>query len=221
MSRNHARNNARRAAQQATGCNHRHAVQALRNRTSLQRLVDDGARARDLAECLGLTPHQAQQALRRTAARTLTATAHRAVPIGAPGLAPIIAIVPAGELALRYLDQYGLYLRDEALLGRIRLRASHLGYVRDDVLTVHPIVRRHRVGSAAALPRLLGRAHPALAEPDLHTCWSAPATLLQIGPALPAQLQADTIVRGVQYTLTDDFQHGARTGTPLASLPHP
>lgn len=220
MSINHARTHARRHLRQAIGCNQIQAANALHRGTSLQHLVDDGARARDLVEWLDLKPSQAQRAMHSTTPVALPPAGHRAVTVGVPDLAPAIAVVPARDLARLYASQYGLYARDEELRGRIRFSTTHIGVVEEDGwLTVYPITSRYRVGSAAALPAVLGRGHSALAAPGLRACWPAAAAVFQLGTPLQHRIAAHISVRGTRYLLLADFWHAVRTAAPLTALP--
>jgi hypothetical protein len=150
----------------------------------LTHLVEDcGITRPDLVD-LGLTDYDARKRLDAASPRRMERA--EAVLVPPAGLPDTVALVPVSDsLARRYLV-HDVYIRDAALHGQIRLRATHLGWSDGGrIETVRPITRRWRVGSGAAIRQLpLPNSAAIAAEPDLLTAWPGPATLVELGKAI-------------------------------------
>jgi hypothetical protein len=147
-----------------------------------------GATRSDLVD-LGLSAYTAGKWLDTTSPRPMDPEGAVTVPPAGLGI-DTVALVPVSDaLARRYL-RHDVYVRDAALRGQIRLCATHLGWSDNGrIEAVRPIIRRWRIGSGAAVPKLPLRKGPAAAaEPDVLTAWPGPATLVELGEPLPVGL---------------------------------
>lgn len=153
----------------------------------------------------------------------------QATPIPPAGLPDTVTVVPLiDELGRRYLRHH-VYIHDAQLPDQIRLDTTHLGYSVLGQLIVVPISRWWNIGSAAAIPST-GVANLAaiMAEPDLHTEWAGPATLVELGGPVTVSLPLGYAPSGnggtpaiykIHCCLLADLLAAARAGGTLKSTP--
>ena len=192
---------------------------------AIRHLIENfGANRRDLMD-IWLADYTARKWLRTLSQHPLTSV--QAVQVPPLGLADTVALVPMGEIGRRYL-RHDVYIRDEHLLGQIRLRATHLGWSDSGrVEVVRPITQRWRIGSAAAIPATTVTNLSAItAEPDLNDNWPGLATLVQLGTPItiglplgfaPNPTGGAPAIPGVRHVLLTDLLAAAHTGGTLTS----
>lgn len=193
----------------------------------LTHLVEDcGITRPDLVD-LGLTDYEARKRIDAASLRRIERG--KAVPVPPAGLPDTVALVPVSDaLARRYL-RHDVYIRDAALHGQIRLRATHLGWSDGGrIETVRPITRRWRIGSGAAIRQLpLPNSAVIAAEPDVLTAWPGQATLVELGEPVSIGLRLGFApnptggapsLPGVRHVLFASLLAAASRGRTLADV---
>lgn len=193
---------------------------------AIRHLIEEyGATQADLRD-IGLTDYKARKWDHSTPSRPLARTeAVQVPPIGLPETA---ALVPMNdEFGRRYL-RHGVYIHLRKLSRQIRLRATHLGYSDNGrAEVIHPIMRRWRIGSGAAVATLpIVNVAAITAEPDLESTWDSESILLELGPPVTIGLPLGfrptpgaAAIPGVLHYLVADLLNAAKAGGTLVGTP--